>query len=60
MCVDDQVFNLEAIKILLTVHLKLEADEICETALNGQIAFEKVISKVERDKQSYLVILMDI
>jgi hypothetical protein len=43
LCVDDQIFNVEAVKILMKVHLNLSADEICETALNGQLAFEKVV-----------------
>jgi CheY-like chemotaxis protein len=61
--VDDEIFNIEAIKIILKHKFKLEnIDEICECAMNGQEAVSKVVQNVINNNKlfcNYDLILMD-
>ena len=35
LLVDDEEYNLTALKIILQYHIKLDVDKICDEALNG-------------------------
>ena len=62
LIVDDQVFNIEAILIILGMVLKVDVDNICERANSGEEALKKVIENVEVNNEefcNYSLILMD-
>ena len=47
LIVDDEIFNIEAAKAILECRLNLnQIDQICESALNGQEAIQKVKENV--------------
>lgn len=47
LLVDDEEYNLTALKIILQYHIKLDVDKVCDEALNGQEALQAVIKNVE-------------
>jgi CheY-like chemotaxis protein len=63
LIVDDQSFNIDAANVILKYSVKLkDFKEICDYALNGKIAYETVISNVEKNSFqfcNYDLILMD-
>ena len=61
MIVDDEQFNIEAIKIILEYNVKLpNIDMVIEKAMNGHDALRKVIKNVEINGfNQYQFILMD-
>ena len=62
LIVDDQIFNIDAILIILGMVLKVDVDVICEKANSGEDALKKVIENVEENKEEYCnysLILMD-
>jgi CheY-like chemotaxis protein len=63
LIVDDQSFNIDAANVILKYSVKLKNfKEICDYALNGKIAYETVISNVEKNSFqfcNYDLILMD-
>ena len=60
---DDQSFNIDALKIILKYKIGIETDIFCDQACDGFDAVEKVIQDVELNHQgqrcSYQLILMD-
>ena len=59
LIVDDQEFNIKAIEIIFKYKLKINFENICVSALSGQKALELVQKKVNQDKESFKLILMD-
>ena len=60
LIVDDQGFNIDALMIILKFSIGLDSDTICEKALNGIEALDKVILDVSQNNYcSYELILMD-
>ena len=61
LIVDDQLFNIDALKVILKYRLKIDTDEICDVAFNGFEAIKKVIEDADLEKKysSYSLILMD-
>jgi CheY-like chemotaxis protein len=62
LIVDDQIFNVDAILIILGMVLKVDVDVVCEKACSGEDALKKVIANVEENEEefcSYSLILMD-
>ena len=54
LIVDDEIFNIEAIKIILQHACHLDStDEICVTAMNGVQALEAVISSVVKNHMKF-------
>ena len=47
LIVDDQSFNIEALKIILQYCVGLDADVFCESALSGQQALHMVQDDLE-------------
>ena len=61
MIVDDENFNIEAVKIMLQYSLKVDIS-ICDTAMNGEEALEALKANVEKNRFrrcDYALILMD-
>ena len=47
LIVDDEIFNIEAAKAVLECRINLKnTDQICDSALNGQEAIQKVKENV--------------
>ena len=62
LIVDDQIFNIIAIKVLIQSYLHVDPDLICDFAMNGKEALNKVIQNTkdnENNHTSYKLILMD-
>lgn len=64
LLVDDEDYNLTALKIILKYHIRLDVDKLCDEAVNGQEAFKAVKNKSKTmDSNSkpcqYELILMD-
>ena len=63
LIVDDQSFNVDALKIILKYKIGLETDIFCDAASDGFDAIQKVIDDVEKNHDglasSYQLILMD-
>lgn len=64
LIVDDQSFNIDALKIILKYTLGLDSTKYCHSALSGQKALEMISQDVEsRDpsqpKTMYALIFMD-
>ena len=63
LIVDDQSFNIDALKIIMKYKIGLETNIFCDSACDGFDAINKVINDVEEnhngEKSSYLLILMD-
>ena len=62
LIVDDQIFNVEALLIILGMVLKIDVDTVCEKACSGDDALKKVMLNVEENKEefsNYSLILMD-
>ena len=47
LIVDDQAFNIEAIKIVLKFKLGIDSNLICDTALTGASALDLIYTSVE-------------
>ena len=48
MIVDDEYFNIDAIKCILETYFKIKhIDEKCETAMNGLNAYQKIIKNID-------------
>ena len=60
MIVDDQSFNIEALKIILKYNVGLDSKIYCESALSGQEAVKMVKRDFEENGRSkFSLILMD-
>ena len=46
MIVDDEVFNIDALLIILGMVLKIDVDIVCDKASSGEDALMKVIKNV--------------
>jgi hypothetical protein len=51
LIVDDQSFNIDALKIILKYKIGIETDIFCDSACDGFEAIEKVISDIEQNHQ---------
>ena len=63
MIVDDENFNIEALKIILKYHCKLATEEICDSAFDGKEALQAVKNNVEKNQGlwcDYELIFMDV
>lgn len=47
LIVDDQSFNIDALKIILKYKIGIETDIFCDQACDGFDAIQKVISDIE-------------
>lgn len=60
---DDQSFNIDALKIILKYKIGIDSDIFCDAASDGYEAIQLVIDDVERRhnglQSSYQLILMD-
>jgi CheY-like chemotaxis protein len=63
LIVDDQSFNIEAATVILKYSVRIKnPDQICDSAIHGKQALEKVIQDVESHNLkhcSYKLIIMD-
>ena len=62
LLVDDEDYNLTALKIILRYHIKLDVEKFCEEAVNGQEALNAVQNSVIKSNYKscqYELILMD-
>ena len=62
LLVDDEDYNLTALKIMLRYHTRLDVDKFCDEAVNGQEALKAVQNSVMKSnsrKCQYELILMD-
>ena len=63
LIVDDQSFNIDALKIILKYKIGLETEIFCDSASDGFDAIKKIINDVEEKHDglasSYQLILMD-
>jgi len=48
--VDDQLFNINALLIMLTHGVKIDADNLCHKALSGEQAIEMIKENVKLNK----------
>lgn len=46
LLVDDEAFNIEALKIILKFHCNIDSDKICDVAWNGEEALQAVKDNV--------------
>ena len=53
--VDDQMFNIDALLIILRYNIGLDTSKYCETSLSGT----KAVEMVKADPERYNLILMD-
>ena len=63
MLVDDEKFNLDALKIIIEYHINLNPKKICKTALDGNQALDAIIQNVKSNdnkKCDFKLILMDV
>ena len=49
LLVDDEDYNLTALKIILQYHIKLDVDRVCHEAINGHEALLSVMKNVEQN-----------
>ena len=65
LLVDDQGFNITALKIILKVQFKIDSDQKCDVAMNGEEAVKAVMvdfmknQSLRKNFSSYKIILMD-
>jgi two-component system sensor histidine kinase/response regulator len=63
LIVDDEIFNIEAIKVILEHRFKIkQIDKICDNSMNGKEAVEKIVENVRQNNEyfcNYDLILMD-
>mmetsp|Transcript_30610 Transcript_30610/g.46973 ORF Transcript_30610/g.46973 Transcript_30610/m.46973 type:complete len:102 (+) Transcript_30610:2592-2897(+) len=62
LLVDDQIYNLEALEIILKYKVGVETDKVCDRALNGEKALAMVAENIVRNhgrKCDYKLIFMD-
>ena len=62
MIVDDELFNIDALLIILGMVLKIDVDEVCDKATSGEDALAKVVENVSKNNNefcNYSLILMD-
>ena len=60
---DDEQFNIDALKIMLMYHCNIATIDICDSAFNGEEALQAVINNVEKNQGlscDYELILMDL
>jgi CheY-like chemotaxis protein len=58
LIVDDQPYNIQALKVMIGMIMKTEASLICSRAFNGKEALEIVEESIEQDCR-FNLILMD-
>jgi hypothetical protein len=51
LIVDDQIFNVDALLIILGMVLKVDVDTVCEKASSGEDALRKIINNVEENEE---------
>ena len=49
LIVDDEQFNIDALKIILKYHCNIATDEICDSAFDGKEALQAVMNNVEEN-----------
>ena len=62
LIMDDQMFNIYALKIMLRCFTIIEPDDVSDIALNGQEAIKKVVQNISNNQGShcdYSIIFMD-
>ena len=63
LIVDDHLFNIEAIKIILQCKVHLDVDFVCDIAMDGAEAIEVILNDIlilhNGERSSYALILMD-
>ena len=62
LIVDDEQFNIDALKIILKYHCNIATDEICDSAFDGREALQAVKKNVENNHGlwcDYSLIFMD-
>ena len=66
LIVDDQMFNLVALNIILEHKCKINCKDVCDKAISGQIALNMIQSNIDQNKKDhgaekcdYHLILMD-
>ena len=62
LLVDDEIFNIEAIEIIMRYSLNMHNIEVCDHAFNGKQALEAVKTNVNQNNKTfcqYNLILMD-
>ena len=62
LIVDDEIFNIDALLIILGMVLKIDVDTVCERANSGEDALKKVMDNVsnnDNEFSNYSLILMD-
>ena len=62
LLVDDEQYNIEALKIILKYHCNVDSDSICDSVFDGKQALEAVQRNVESNLGmfcEYELILMD-
>jgi hypothetical protein len=47
LIVDDQQYNIEAMKIVLQYNVGIDADRLCDQAQNGKQALDMIINDVK-------------
>ena len=50
LIVDDEQFNIDALKIMLMYHCNIATIDICDSAFNGEEALQAVINNVEKNQ----------
>ena len=62
LIVDDEQYNIDALKIILKYHCNVDSDSICDTAFDGKQALEAVQKNVDQYQGlfcEYELIFMD-
>ena len=62
LLVDDEQYNIDALKIILKYHCNVDSDSICDSVFDGKQALEAVQRNVELNQGmfcEYELILMD-
>ena len=65
LIVDDQIFNIDALKIILKYINDIDTDRVCETAFNGTAAIALIKEDLQKNqamgtnKSSFDLIFMD-
>ena len=62
MIVDDEIFNINALMIMLRCFTSINPDEVCDIAMDGLDCINKVQSNIDKNQGMYCdyhIILMD-
>ena len=62
LIVDDQSFNIDALRIILKITCNLNDKKLCDSAISGLDAYNMVKDNIAQNKgyfSDYLLILMD-